>query len=69
MIEAFRHAEAVLVSPFRYLMIVWAVLLGYFFWGDLPDEWVVGGIALVIASGIYIFHREVVRRRLAGKSS
>ena len=69
MIEAFRHAEAVLVSPFRYLMIVWAVLLGYLFWGDLPDEWVIGGICLVIASGVYIFHREVVRRRLAAKSS
>jgi drug/metabolite transporter (DMT)-like permease len=63
MIEAFRHAEAVIVSPFRYLMIVWAIVLGYLVWGDLPDRWVIIGIVLVIISGLYIFHREMVRRR------
>lgn len=69
MIEAFRHAEAVMVSPFRYLMIVWAILLGYFIWGDLPDAYVIAGIVLVILSGLYIFHREIVRRRAAMRDS
>ncbi len=68
MIEAFRHAEAVMVSPFRYLMIVWAILLGYFIWGDLPDAYVIAGIVLVILSGLYIFHREIVRRRAAAQN-
>lgn len=62
MIEAFRNAEAVLVSPFRYLTMIWAVLLGYLVWGDLPDELVWLGVALVVLSGIYIFHREVFLR-------
>lgn len=63
MIEAFRHAEAVIVSPFRYLTIVWAIAIGYLVWGDLPDEYVVTGIILVVCSGLYILHREIVVRR------
>jgi drug/metabolite transporter (DMT)-like permease len=63
MIEAFRHAEAVIVSPFRYLTIVWAIALGYAIWGDLPDEFVVTGVIVVICSGLYILHREIVVRR------
>lgn len=58
LIEAFRLAEATLVAPFKYTIIVWAVLFGFIVWGDLPDRWVVGGSAVVIASGLYILHRE-----------
>ena len=58
MIEAFRHAEAAVVAPFRYFQMVWGVLLGFVVFGDLPDRWLVGGAALVIASGLYILHRE-----------
>ena len=67
MIEAFRYAEAVIVSPFRYITIIWAIALGYLAWGDLPDNYVVGGIVMVVASGLYILHREfvVARRRKA----
>lgn len=70
MIEAFRHAEAVIVSPFRYLTIVWAISLGYLIWGDLPDRYVVIGVIIVICSGLYILHREIVvrRQRLQAKS-
>ena len=63
MIESFRHAEAVIVSPFRYLTIVWAIMLGYLIWGDFPDEYVISGVILVICSGLYILHREIVVRR------
>ena len=65
MIEAFRHAEVVIVSPFRYLTIVWAITLGYLIWGDFPDTYVIAGIILVICSGLYILHREIVVRRQA----
>ena len=63
MIEAFRHAEAVIVSPFRYLTIVWAITLGYVVWGDFPEKHVIGGVILVICCGLYILHREIVVRR------
>ena len=67
MIEAFRFAEAGLVSPFRYSAIVWAGLFGYFLWGDVPDGWSVVGTGIVIASGFYILHREFLRQPKAIK--
>jgi drug/metabolite transporter (DMT)-like permease len=63
MVETFRMAEAGLVAPFRYSSILWAGGLGYIFWDDLPDQWVVAGTVILIASGVYILHRELVRRR------
>ena len=63
MIEAFRYAEAAVASPFRYSAIVWAALLGYFIWDDVPDTWTGVGTGIIIASGIYILHREFIRRR------
>jgi drug/metabolite transporter (DMT)-like permease len=58
MIEAFRLAEAAVISPFKYTGIVWGTLLGYFFWGTIPDAFLLTGGALVVASGLYILHRE-----------
>lgn len=63
MIEAFRNAEVVVVSPFRYVTILWAMALGYLAWGDLPDRYVILGILLIVASGLYILHREIVLGR------
>jgi drug/metabolite transporter (DMT)-like permease len=63
LIEAFRFAEAATVAPFRYSSIVWGVLFGFAFFGQLPSWWVVAGATLVIVSGLYIMHRERLRRR------
>lgn len=64
MIESFRYGEAGLVAPFKYSNMVYAVLLGFFIWGDLPDALTWTGTAILISSGVYILHRE---RRLGGK--
>lgn len=58
MIEAYRLGEAALVSPFKYTGIVWGALFGYLVWGTVPDNFILSGGALVIASGLYILHRE-----------
>lgn len=58
MIEAYRLGEAAVVSPFKYTGIVWGALLGYLFWGTVPDAFILAGGALVVASGLYILHRE-----------
>jgi len=60
--EALRLAKAVVVAPFRYSPVVWALLLGYILWGDVPDTAMLSGTALVVASGLYIFHREATIR-------
>ncbi len=61
--QAYRLAPAALVAPFDYTALIWAVGLGYIFWGDLPGVRVVSGIVVVVASGLYILHRETRRRR------
>ncbi|MDH5559005.1 MAG: DMT family transporter [Alphaproteobacteria bacterium] len=68
MTKAFRLGEATVISPLKYSSMIWVVLFGYVIWGDLPALHVVIGVAIVIASGLYIVHREAVlaiaRRRL-----
>jgi len=62
-IEAFRHGEAALVAPFKYTTMVWAVLFGYLFFGELPDTWTIAGAAVVLLAGLYILHRETRKTR------
>ncbi len=62
-IQAFRLEEASVLAPFRYTGIIWGVLFGYLFWGDLPDRWVLVGAVVVIVSGLYIYWRERIRSR------
>jgi drug/metabolite transporter (DMT)-like permease len=67
MIEAFRRGEVAVVAPFKYTSMIWAVLLGYFFFRELPDQWTLFGAAIVILAGLYILHRETLRARAAAK--
>lgn len=62
LIEALRLAEAKVVAPFKYSTILWAMVIGYVFWGDVPDAWIITGGALVVASGLYILHRQRLGR-------
>lgn len=57
MILATRGAAVSVVSGFRYSGIVWAVLIGYVVWGDVPDRWAWLGLALIVAAGLYALHR------------
>ncbi|MSO93784.1 MAG: DMT family transporter [Rhodospirillales bacterium] len=63
-IQAFRYAEAAVVIPFKYVTLVWAAIAGYLVFGDIPGPNVLAGAALVVGSGLYIFHRESKRRQI-----
>jgi len=63
LIERFRWAEAALVAPFKYTNLIWAVVIGFIVWGDLPDSWTFAGAAVVVSSGLYIVRREARRPR------
>jgi drug/metabolite transporter (DMT)-like permease len=65
MIESFRLSEAALVVPFKYTGFIWAVIYGILIWGDYPDVWTVLGALVILASGLYILHRELLRRKTA----
>jgi drug/metabolite transporter (DMT)-like permease len=58
LIRAFQVAPANLLAPFGYTNLVWATLFGFLLFGDLPDEATLGGAAIIIASGLYVLHRE-----------
>src|SRR5246500_1811731 len=51
------------VVPFNYLSLVWATILGFAVWGDVPTPGLLVGSAFVVASGLYILWRETLRRR------
>jgi drug/metabolite transporter (DMT)-like permease len=61
--RSLRLAPASVVVPYQYMMIVWAVVLGYMVFGDVPDLFTLAGAAIIIAAGLYIFWREQLRGR------
>ena len=61
--QAFRYGEVSLISPFEYTGLVWAMILGYWLWGDVPTAGVLVGGALIIASGVYMIRHESGGRR------
>ena len=68
MIEAFRHAEATVVSPFRYIILIWAMLVGFIVFGDVPGIWTIVGAVVIVASGLFIWHRERVLTKAAARA-
>jgi drug/metabolite transporter (DMT)-like permease len=57
-IMALHMAPASTLQPFNYTMLVWATVLGFLIFGDLPDAWTVSGALVIVASGLYSWHRE-----------
>lgn len=62
-IAAMRHAELSVVAPFRYVGLLWAVLLGWVVWGDIPNALAWAGIALLIAAGLAMIRQQRAGRR------
>jgi drug/metabolite transporter (DMT)-like permease len=60
MIEAFRLGEVGLISPFKYSSLIWAVIIGFIVWGDIPNYLVITGSVVVILSGIYLLSGETI---------
>lgn len=58
-----RHAAASLLAPFEYTTMIWALLVGYVFMGQLPVMTTVAGAALVIAAGLFTIWRENMLRK------
>ena len=53
LIVACRGVDLSVVTPFRYSLIVWALLLGYVVWDDMPRLEALAGVALIIAAGAF----------------
>ena len=56
--QGYRHAPAAVIAPFDYSVLVWGVIIGWLVFQDIPTANVWIGAAMLIASGLYILHRE-----------
>ena len=57
-IMAMRLGDVAVISPFRYTIMIWAILLGVVVFNEFPDRWTLLGAAIVVGMGIYTFYRE-----------
>ena len=67
-VVAFRDVDVAAIAPFRYTLLIWAGVCGYLAFGEVPDRYAIFGSLLIVASGLYALHREVVRRRTVAAS-
>jgi drug/metabolite transporter (DMT)-like permease len=56
--ESVRHADASLLAPFDYLALLWALVLGFLVFGNLPTVTMLAGSAIVVATGLFVIYRE-----------
>jgi drug/metabolite transporter (DMT)-like permease len=56
--DSYRYAPASFLAPFDYMSMLWAFLLGYWVFGEVPTAYVIGGAAIVAAAGIFVILRE-----------
>jgi drug/metabolite transporter (DMT)-like permease len=54
LIRAFHHAPASVLAPFVYSQLVAVLILGYAVFGEFPDGWSLTGMAIIVASGVFV---------------
>jgi drug/metabolite transporter (DMT)-like permease len=66
---AYRIGHSPTVAPFEYTAMLWATILSFLLWGELPKSTTIIGTLMIIASGIYVLRREAIKRErpLAGR--
>ncbi|MEM7377620.1 MAG: DMT family transporter [Pseudomonadota bacterium] len=61
-VSALRHGEASVVGNVEYTKLLYAAVLGYALFGEVPDAWTGAGAAIIVCAGGYLFHREARAR-------
>jgi drug/metabolite transporter (DMT)-like permease len=57
-IDALRTGEASALAPIRYTALLWAALLGFLAWGEVPELWLLAGAAVMVGSSLYMIRAE-----------
>ena len=65
MVIAYRNADVSLLSPLRYMVVVWAALAGLIVFGELPGFVAAIGTMMIVVSGLYTGYQERARNRKA----
>ena len=63
-VQVMRVGEITVVAPFRYTALLWALVLGFLFFGEWPDALTVVGAMIIVAAGLFSLHRENLRRNV-----
>ncbi len=62
-VKALRLGEASVVGNIQYMQLIYAAILGFFFFNEVPDNYTIAGATIIIGSSIYIFHRETLSKK------
>lgn len=65
--RSYQYAPAAIISPFNYLSIIFAVIFGFFIFGEQPEIWTLLGGMVVVGSGLLILYREVLLKKDTSK--
>ena len=63
LIKALTLSPASVIAPYGYLNLIWATIYGFILFAELPDTWTIAGAAIITGSGLYVYHRERVRKQ------
>ncbi len=67
--QSYKYSEVSLVTPLKYLALVFAIIFGYFIWGEVPTVKTIIGAFLVIISTLIIFRREIYNKKIIGSTT
>ena len=67
--QSYKYAEVSLVTPLKYLALVFAIIFGYFIWNEIPTIKTLAGAFLVIISTLIIFRREIYKKSIITSKS
>jgi drug/metabolite transporter (DMT)-like permease len=65
MTVSYQYLAVGTLAPLKYLTIVFGGIIAFLVWGEVPDLQSVAGISIIILSGLYTLHRELIRRTSA----
>ena len=66
--QSYKYSEVSLVTPLKYLTLVFAIIFGYFIWDEIPTIKTLIGALLVIVSTLIIFRREIYKKKIITSS-
>ncbi len=62
-VAVMRVGDVSFVAPFRFSALLWALVLGFVFFGEWPDQWTFLGAAIVVGAGVFTLYRERMAQR------
>lgn len=66
--RSLKMAPASLLAPLQYSLLLWAIVFGYLFFGDIPDAQLLFGAMIIVLAGLFIFHRKNLKANLPAEA-